>query len=253
MKCVSRQHSVSRSGLPTRFDKGISEVKMGSSPRSKSRAINRGGRRASTLAEDRGPSKREKIIRSAAKLFLEKGYDNVSINDIIEAAGGSKETIYSNFGNKKNLFEAVVQHMCAEVAIRVDMRPEGTMEEQLTRIAHSFLSKVVSPQILAFHRLMTSIGKTFPAASRLFYKTGPQRVYRLLESWIATQQKSGKIRNDVDAMRLAILFHDMLVGDELLSRLTASSGKGRNAHIDKTVKLAVSAFLSAFATGHARN
>lgn len=197
--------------------------------------------------------KRQKIIRSAAKLFLENGYDSVSINDIIEAAGGSKETIYSNFGNKKKLFEAVVQHMCAEVTIRIDMRSEGTLDEQLTRIAHSFLSKVVSPQILAFHRLMTSIGRTFPAASRLFYQTGPKRVYQLLATWIVEQQKNGKLRDDIDAMRLAILFHDMLVGDELLSRLTASNGKGREKHVDKTVKLAVSVFLTAFATGNVRN
>jgi hypothetical protein len=133
------------------------------------------------------------------------------------------------------------------------MRPVGSMEEQLTRIAHSFLSKVVSPQILAFHRLMTSIGQTFPEAARLFYKTGPQRVYRLLTEWIVLQQENGSIRKDMDAARLAVLFHDMLVGDELLSRLTAAShGKRQSAHIDETVRLAVSVFLAACATSNER-
>lgn len=226
---------------------------MKSSTPSTSRPARQGARRTKPGVDERGSAKRDRIVRSAAKLFLDKGYDAVSINDIIEAAGGSKETIYSNFGNKKKLFEAVVQHMCAEVTIRIDTRLDGTLEDQLTRIAHSFLSKVVSPQILAFHRLMTSIGKTFPAASRLFYKTGPQRVYQLLAKWIAAQQKDGTLRDDIDAMRLAILFHDMLVGDELLSRLTASNGKGRDARIDDTVKLAVSVFLTTFATGRARN
>ena len=210
-------------------------------------------RQSKSATGKRDESKRDRIIRSAAKLFLDKGYDNVSINDIIRAVGGSKETIYSNFGNKKKLFEAVVQHMCAEVTIRVDMRPEGSMEEQLTRIAQSFLSKVVSPQILAFHRLMTSIGKTFPAAARLFYNTGPRSVYKLIEGWIEQQQSSGKIRKDIGADRLAILFHDMLVGDELLSRLTAAAeGKERSAHIDATVQLAVTVFLAACATGNKR-
>ena len=226
---------------------------MGSSIQSKSATAAIDSRRSRSPSAKRHSPQRDRIIRAAAKLFLEKGYDSVSINDIIEAAGGSKETIYSNYGNKRKLFEAVVQQMCAEVTIRIDMRPIGTLEEQLTRIAHSFLSKVVSPQILAFHRLMTSIGKTFPAAARLFYKTGPQRVYRLLTDWIVLQQENGKIRKDVDAARLAVLFHDMLVGDELLSRLTAASnGKGRAAHIDETVRLAVSIFLAACATGGAR-
>ena len=43
----------------------------------------------------RSDVKRDRIVRSAAKLFLDKGYESVSINDIIEVVGGSKATIYS--------------------------------------------------------------------------------------------------------------------------------------------------------------
>src|SRR4029077_20703998 len=107
-------------------------------------------------------SKRDQIVRSAAKLFLERGYDSVSVNDIIDLVGGSKGTIYSNFGSKEKLFEAVVEQLCSDVTIRIDTTPVGTIDQQLTRLAHSFLSKVLSPPILRFHRLMTSIGRTFP-------------------------------------------------------------------------------------------
>lgn len=95
-------------------------------------------------------TKRDSIVRSAAMLFLEKGYEGVSINDIINVVRGSKGTIYSNFGSKEKLFEAVVQQLCSDVTIQIDTRPVGTVEEQLTRIAHSFLSKVLSPQICPF-------------------------------------------------------------------------------------------------------
>jgi AcrR family transcriptional regulator len=193
---------------------------------------------------NRSDTKRDGIVQSAAKLFLEKGYENVSINDIIEVVRGSKSTIYSNFGSKEQLFEAVVQKLCSDVTIQIDTRPVGTVEEQLTRIAHSFLSKVLSPQILSFHRLMTSIGRTFPAAGRLFYDTGPRTVYQLLAEWIALHQQQGNIRDDLDPQRLAVLFHDMLVGEQLLSWLTsASSNKGRIERADKTVQLAVTVFL----------
>lgn len=192
----------------------------------------------------RDDAKRDRIIRSAAKLFLEKGYDNVSINDIIAVVGGSKGTIYSNFGNKEKLFEAVVKQMCADVTIQIDTHPVGSIDEQLTRIAHSFLSKVMSPPILRFHRLMTSIGRTFPAAGRLFYDTGPRTVYQIIADWIALQQREGRIRDDVAPHRLAVLFHDMLIGEQLLSWLTsASSEKDRAKRIDHTVQLAVTVFL----------
>lgn len=188
--------------------------------------------------------KRDKIVRSAAKLFLDKGYDAVSINDIIDVVGGSKGTIYSNFGSKEKLFEAVVAHMCADVTIRIDTTPVGTIDQQLTRLAHSFLSKVLSPPILRFHRLMTSIGRTFPHAGRLFYDTGPRTVHQILADWVARHQREGNIRDDVDAHNLAVLFHDMLTGDHLLSWLTsAASEKDRLKRIEQTVRLSVMIFL----------
>lgn len=193
--------------------------------------------------------KREKIVRSAAKLFLERGYDSVSINEIIAVVGGSKETIYSNFGNKAKLFEAVVKQLCADVTIRIDTRPIGSLQEQATRIAHSFVSIVLTPQIISFHRLVTSIGREFPAAGRLFYQTGPETVYRIFSEWIALHQENGNIRADQDPRRLAILFHDMLIGEQILSWLTsASSQKDRARRIGQTVELAVSIFLGGCAT-----
>jgi AcrR family transcriptional regulator len=195
-------------------------------------------------AHARANGKREKIVRSAAKLFLEKGYDNVSINDIIDVVGGSKGTIYSNFGNKEKLFEAVVEQMCSDVTIQIETRMVGSLDEQLTRIAHSFVSKVLSPEILYFHRLMSSIGRTFPKAGRLFYETGPRTVYQLIADWIVRHQAIGNIRNDLDPHHLAVLFHDMLIGEHQLSWMTsASSDKHRAGRIEEKVRLAVTVFL----------
>jgi len=192
----------------------------------------------------RSDVKRDRIVRSAAKLFLDKGYESVSINDIIEMVGGSKATIYSNFSSKEKLFEAVVEQMCADVTLQIDTRTIGTVEEQLTRIANSFLSKVLSPPILRFHRLMTSIGRTFPAAGRLFYDTGPRTAHQIIADWIALQQHEGNIRGGEDPYQLAVLFHDMLIGEQHLSWLTsAASDADRAKRIDQKVRLAVKVFL----------
>jgi AcrR family transcriptional regulator len=200
-------------------------------------------------ATRRADTKRDRIVRLAAKLFLEKGNESVSINDIIDVVGGSKATIYANFGSKEGLFEAVVEQMCSDVTIHIDTRPIGTIEEQLTRIAYSFVSKVLSPQIMSFHRLMTSIGRDYPKAGRLFYETGPKTVYRLVGDWIALHQKAGNLRADQDPHRLAVLFHDMLIGEHVLSWLTsASSEKDRAKRIDETVQLAVTIFLQGSCT-----
>jgi TetR/AcrR family transcriptional regulator, mexJK operon transcriptional repressor len=189
-------------------------------------------------------SKRERIIRLAGALFLDRGYDAVSINDIIEVAGGSKGTIYSNFGSKEKLFEAVVEKMCHDVTIKIDTRSSGTLTEQLTRIGQSFVSMVISEPILQFHRLMTSIGRAFPEAGRLFYETGPRTAQGIIAAWIDHQQTMGNLRGDADPFRLAVLFHDMLIGEQMLIWLTSAVDESeRVRRVDDTVALAVRVFL----------
>lgn len=52
--------------------------------------------------------RRKDIIDAAEELFFEKGYDNVSMNDISKVVELSKATLYLYFENKEELFFAIV-------------------------------------------------------------------------------------------------------------------------------------------------
>jgi TetR/AcrR family transcriptional repressor of mexJK operon len=195
--------------------------------------------------------RRERIIRAAAALFLKKGYDNVSIDEIIAVVGGSKATIYTWFGGKEGLFEAVVRQECQDVVMAIHADPAGSLDAQLTEIGQSFLAMVLSPPILEFHRLMVSIGRTFPETGRLFYETGPASAYGIVATWIAKQQKDGRIVEE-DPYRLAVLFLDMLIGEHQLSWLTGMPRAARRDKIDETVRLAVKVFLRGCAVPETR-
>jgi TetR/AcrR family transcriptional regulator, mexJK operon transcriptional repressor len=186
--------------------------------------------------------RQDRIVRLAAPLFLKKGYDNVSIDEIIGVVGGSKATIYAWFGGKEGLFEAVVRRECQDVVLAINTDAAGGMEEQLTEIGRSFLAMVLSPPILEFHRLMVSIGRTFPEIGRLFYQTGPDSAYSIVAAWIAKQQKDGRVI-DENPYRLAVLFLDMLIGEHQLSWLTGMPRAARRDKIDETVRIAVRVFL----------
>jgi TetR/AcrR family transcriptional repressor of mexJK operon len=201
------------------------------------RGIARGPGRAET-AEQR----RDRIVRLAWPLFLKKGYDNVSIDEIIGVVGGSKATIYAWFGGKEGLFEAVVRQKCRDVVLAIHVDTDGSLEAQLTEIGQSFLAMVLSPPILEFHRLMVSIGRTFPETGRLFFETGPASAYSIVATWIAKQQKDGRL-GEGDPYRLAVLFLDMLIGEHQLSRLTGMPRPARRDKVDETVQLAVKVFL----------
>jgi TetR/AcrR family transcriptional repressor of mexJK operon len=172
----------------------------------------RGAARAPGRAESTD-ARRERVVRLAAPLFLKRGYDNVSI---------------------------------VVMAIHVDTA--GSLEAQLTEIGHSFLAMVLSPPILEFHRLMVSIGRTFPETGRLFFETGPASAYSTVAVWIAKQQEDGRIGPE-DPYRLAVLFLDMLIGEHQLSWLTGARRAARRDKIDETVRLAVKVFLRGCAPG----
>ena len=201
----------------------------------------RGAGRAGVRAET-ADQRRERIVRAAAPLFLKKGYDNVSIDEIIAVVGGSKATIYAWFGGKEGLFEAVVRQECRDVVMAIHADPSGSLEAQLTEIGQSFLAMVLSPPILEFHRLMVSMGRTFPETGRLFYETGPASAYSAVATWIAKQQKDGRLIEE-DPYQLAVLFLDMLIGEHQLSWLTGMPRAARRDKIDETVRIAVKVFL----------
>lgn len=49
----------------------------------------------------------QKILDTAERLFIEKGYDRASLQDIINATGLSKGAIYHHFSSKEDIFYSV--------------------------------------------------------------------------------------------------------------------------------------------------
>lgn len=63
---------------------------------------------------------REKIIQKSADLFLSYGFKSVTMDDIANALGISKKTIYQHFGNKTKLVEATTLAMFDTISHGID-------------------------------------------------------------------------------------------------------------------------------------
>ncbi|MFA0122252.1 TetR/AcrR family transcriptional regulator, partial [Vibrio sp. 10N.261.48.A2] len=57
--------------------------------------------------------KRSQILTAASQLFSEHGF-KINMDQIAKAANVSKQTVYSHFKNKDELFETCMQTKCAE-------------------------------------------------------------------------------------------------------------------------------------------
>jgi AcrR family transcriptional regulator len=62
----------------------------------------------SAKVANRRTEMRERLLKTGAQLFAERGLSNVSVEDLIDAAGISRATFYGFFGNKSELAVAVL-------------------------------------------------------------------------------------------------------------------------------------------------
>ncbi|MGA8372147.1 MAG: helix-turn-helix domain-containing protein, partial [Acidimicrobiales bacterium] len=67
----------------------------------------------------RGAATRDHLIEVATKLFAERGYEDTSIETVLEEASVSRGSLYHHFKNKEALFEAVLEAIENDVGLRV--------------------------------------------------------------------------------------------------------------------------------------
>lgn len=128
-------------------------------------------RRAGRLASS-GP-----IRDAAAGLFLQKGYDGTSMDDIAAAARVSKQTIYTHFANKQELFADLVLGNADRVEGFITGLDVGTeVESGLTKIARDYVRFVSRPDVIRLRRLVIAEAGRFPELARAYYERVPQRV-----------------------------------------------------------------------------
>src|SRR5262245_10261689 len=63
----------------------------------------------SPLRADQAQQTRRRVLRSARKLFVERGYAGTTVAAVADEAGVSPETIYLSLGGKRGLLEGVME------------------------------------------------------------------------------------------------------------------------------------------------
>src|SRR5271170_7734970 len=103
----------------------------------------------------RSQLRNDKLRKVAAGLFLKNGYDGVTVDKIVALAGGSKTTVYSEFGGKCGLFIQSIEELCqgtSEPLTRLDYSGLD-LEQSLKKIAFHILKIITSKRAVELHRL----------------------------------------------------------------------------------------------------
>ncbi len=186
------------------------------------------------------------MIGAAGELFLAHGYAGVSIEMIVERTGGSYRDLYKEFGGKESLFLRVMSDLCSEVlaplraaASAKDQR-DVPVEKVLLAIGKTVLRTVLSPRVLALHRLMISEAARFPELATTFFEMGPASANVALAEFLTARVASdGLLVHDPEVS--AAIFLDMLINNLQLRMLTG--GVVQQAEINERVREATRIFL----------
>lgn len=82
-------------------------------------------------------ARRAQIIEAAVSCFLEKGYTNTSMSDIIKASGLSSGSIYSHFSGKEDILITAINERLDNVKELYETLPEGAGPQDILEIIYT--------------------------------------------------------------------------------------------------------------------
>ena len=193
--------------------------------------------------------KRAAIVEAATRLFLDKGYDVVSMDAIAEAAQVSKRTVYSHFCSKETLFAAVMQGMCRRFN-RMDPSgdiPTGAPKDVLMEVGVDFVSLVTSPEAIALYRIVTAEAPRHPELAEVFYENGPDPFCSALKRYFEDQTAKGHLEIS-DPDRTAQQFWELIKAPFHMKLLLGLAERPDTATIHASVEATVDEFLKTHRT-----
>jgi TetR/AcrR family transcriptional repressor of nem operon len=170
----------------------------------------------------KGEQTRQEIIRKAAPIFNQRGYEGAALSDLMKATGLEKGGIYRHFDSKQQLAAEAFDYAWN---LALEKRFEGTEEiansvDRLKQVVRNFRDRRAGLVPGGCPLLNTAIDSD---------DGNPQlreRARRALGGWlgrlqsiIEEGQRHGEIHRNIDSTELATLLVSTLEGSLMMSRL----------------------------------
>jgi TetR/AcrR family transcriptional repressor of mexJK operon len=166
----------------------------------------------------------QNLIHTAACLFLQHGYGNVSLETIAREAHVAVRTIYIKFGGKAGLLKAAIEanrgRFYAEHALENDTRP---LRESLTEFAHQHIDLISAPQAVAMKRMVLAEANSNPELTQTFLTSGPDATRAMLGHFFNQPETRAQMRADLPFDELPTFLLNCLAGDPFAHLLDPDS------------------------------
>jgi AcrR family transcriptional regulator len=215
---------------------------------SKDRGVVRVGRPPRRLAGEVDA----RILDAARRLFLERGLEGTSVDEIASLARAGKPTIYARFPNKETLFTAVVSGtiLASIEHFETDAPIGASVAKRLESVGVSILKWVLVSETIGMIRLAIAEARRFPdlasRVNRMARERAEKAVVRLLGE-AAQSDELGKLPAFAPERLPATsgFFRGLVVLPLVIRALYGEKLKALHAEIEPHVARSVGFFLDA--------
>jgi len=174
----------------------------------------------------KGDQTRREIIRRAAPIFNQKGYDGAALSDLMRATGLEKGGIYRHFDSKQELAGEAFDHAWK---LAMDARFEGTQKipntvDRLKQIIRNFRDRTgIVPGGCPLLNTAVDSDDGNPKLRAKAQQALSSWLHRL-EAIVEEGKRRREVRSAVDSAELAMLIVSMLEGSNMIRRLQKKDG-----------------------------
>jgi len=168
----------------------------------------------------------EKALAEATGVFWVKGYESTSLQDLLQATGLSKSSLYQTFGSKHELFSRCLSYyrdtFAAGMAARLEAAGSGAafLREVLMAVAAEAGQRGPRRGCLLMNTAIEFAGRDPQVAREV--SLGTRRMLGIFEAAITRAQRDGEISTDADPRALAQFFITTISGMRSMVKAKAS-------------------------------
>jgi AcrR family transcriptional regulator len=200
--------------------------------------------RAGRPTREQAEARHEELLDHALDHFLDKGFEQATIEAIAADVGMTKRTVYARYADKASLFHAAVRRAIERYSIpdeRIRATEAADLVQTLTNIAMLRIDLVSSPEGLKLQRIIQTESYRFPGIFTETYEIGALPTIRFLADLLERETRAGRLAID-NPMMAANTFMSMVVAGPVRFILAASPLSKRE--LDKRVAFGVQLFLN---------
>jgi AcrR family transcriptional regulator len=200
--------------------------------------------------KDQAGDVKARILDAAQRIFLKRGYQSASLDEIAETAPVSKPTIYAHFPGKEALFEAVVARVIEGLTDFEGFAPKGrSVQDRLASLGIEVVERFID-ETIGITRATIAEADRFPALSRQVHEHGRDRAAAAVSHVLndATHTLSRGAKGPFGPKRsvsTAQIFMDLILLPMIMRALMGEGAKELRSELPAFARERVSFFLAA--------